>query len=144
MARNNGVKTLKKLRLRSFAGCEFPLPIIIISLLTLSYCARGGGTPVPENREAGVREASIATGSGNVDAGAGVAEAYCGNGILDQESEQCDINDLGTASCATLSDGGQAGVLSCNSDCTYNVVGCYDNTDPMSGIDTGTVGYGGL
>lgn len=144
MARNKGVQAPETLRLRSFTGRDFSLPIIIISALMLSYCARGGGTPVSENKEAGVLDSSIIPGAATVDTGTDVVQPYCGNGIVDSESEQCDITDLAGATCDILSSGTQEGDLSCNLDCTYNDIGCYDKA-PISGsgADTGTAGYGG-
>jgi len=147
MVGNKGTKSPKRYYSWDFANREFPHPIIISSLLilSLSYCARGGGTPVSAVPEAGVLDSTTAapvTASPESPAEAEVQS--CGNGTLEPDKgEQCDVTDLGGATCSTLSNGLQEGDLSCNLDCTYNVIGCYDVPVSSSGGDTGMAGsYG--
>ena len=48
--------------------------------------------------------------------------SLCGNGTVDIGSEQCDGANLGGRTCVTQ--GYQAGTLSCNTNCTFNTSGC--------------------
>ncbi len=50
------------------------------------------------------------------------ATPLCGDGAVNQPSEQCDGNDLGGKSCADL--GFSSGSLACRSDCTVDTTGC--------------------
>ena len=65
-------------------------------------------------------------GSGGVplDAGGsgGSPGPTCGNNVVDNADEECDGQDLNYASCETLE--GNTGVLSCTSDCNYDVSMC--------------------
>jgi hypothetical protein len=144
-----GNKGSKKFCPWSFADREFHLSIIISSLLilSLSYCARGGGTPASVAPDAGVFDSSViaapGTGTGTT-APESLAEAavqHCGNGTLEpDQGESCDLADLGGATCASLYEN-KTGELSCNPDCTFNDIMCYDES-PAEG-DTGTAGsYG--
>jgi len=56
----------------------------------------------------------------------------CGNGVVDQNSEDCDMNDLQGQTCqdffgpsGTLYTGG---ALSCNSNCTFNLNSCTEGS----------------
>jgi hypothetical protein len=46
----------------------------------------------------------------------------CGNGVVDQASEQCDGSDLDGATCASR--GFSGGTLSCNASCRFVTTGC--------------------
>ncbi len=59
-----------------------------------------------------------------------VCQSSCGNGVLDQ-GEDCDGDDLGPASCASL--GYQPGQLACQQDCTFDTSGC---GAPLCGNET--------
>jgi len=49
-------------------------------------------------------------------------DSLCGNGLID-EGEQCDGDNLGGFDCSSL--GYQGGILSCNSDCSFNTTDCW-------------------
>ena len=46
----------------------------------------------------------------------------CGDGIVNQNNEQCDGDDLNLASCVMLGEGW--GELACKPDCTYDLSMC--------------------
>ena len=60
-------------------------------------------------------------GSAEGDPSGGEEEPICGNGIA-QPGEECDGEDLGDADCSGL--GFDPGILSCRSDCSYDVTAC--------------------
>ena len=67
-----------------------------------------------------------------------VAEAECGNGII-EEGEECDGSDFGTDSCSTY--GYNSGSLTCSS-CTIDTSSCY-NTGGGGGSSGGSSSSGG-
>ncbi len=148
MARKKGAETPGKWWCVNFPDHLFTLVIIVLSLLMLALtsCARGGGTPIAETpKEAGVLDSST-TPETSIDTGLEEpATPFCGNGKLEPEiNEQCDREDLGGATCATLSDGQEEGDLGCTADCTFNTIMCYPVIQESgSGGDPGTGGnYG--
>ena len=54
--------------------------------------------------------------------GGGSGDPYCGDGAVNQTSEECDGSDLAGESCSTL--GLPDGDLECYGDCTYDTSGC--------------------
>lgn len=56
-------------------------------------------------------------------------EPYCGDGVVNQESEDCDISDFAGKTCKSF--GYDYGTLSCTSDCKIITSGCgYYSTSP--------------
>jgi hypothetical protein len=57
---------------------------------------------------------------------------FCGDGAINQFFEDCDLGDFGGVAfgldCTSF--GFDAGVLSCNEDCTIDTSGCFDNPPP--------------
>lgn len=60
----------------------------------------------------------VTTGCSHIDE----PEPYCGDGDVNQASEQCDGSDLNAQTCN--SQGFDSGTLSCNGDCTFNMNNC--------------------
>ncbi|MBU1238569.1 hypothetical protein KKF84_09975 [Myxococcota bacterium] len=58
----------------------------------------------------------------------------CGDGLLQTASESCDGTDLGGATCLDVST--QDGILSCNTDCTFNTSACNLNPCGNGTVDT--------
>lgn len=56
------------------------------------------------------------------DVGACVATARCGDGVINQPGERCDLSDLGGTTCEGLGLGG--GPLGCKSDCSFDFADC--------------------
>ena len=48
----------------------------------------------------------------------------CGDGIINQANETCDLGNLNGATCASLLGAGYTGTLSCTLSCTYNTALC--------------------
>ena len=71
---------------------------------------------------------------GNDGGGSG---ARCGNGVVDQSSEQCDGTDLDGATCASL--GFSGGTLSCNGSCRYSTSACTGTSLTPTPVATPTV-----
>jgi hypothetical protein len=140
MVREKDAETLGRIWRLSFDNYFIPLAIIVLLLFMVLSCARGGGTPVSSNPEGGMPDSTI--GPPVVDTGPEAATQYCGNGVIDPDlGEQCDVNDLGQETCASLTNGQQEGDLGCLPDCTFNMIMCYDVAIPD---DPGVGGsYGG-
>ena len=58
----------------------------------------------------------------SLDADGCVATPTCGDGVVNQPSESCDLSDLNGTTCETLGLGG--GLLSCTSDCNFDTAQC--------------------
>jgi hypothetical protein len=146
MARKKGAETLVEFRRGIFSNYFFSLAIIMLSLLmlSLSYCARGGGTPIPilePQQEAGVIDSATIPA---VETGPPPEQPICGNGKLEIEiNEQCDLGDLGGATCASLSAGQEEGDLSCTQDCTFNTIMCYAVIPQAGSGSEDPASYGG-
>ena len=65
---------------------------------------------------------ACATDCTSFDVSACVADAACGDGVINQPGEVCDLNDLGGATCESLGLGG--GLLQCASDCSLDTSLC--------------------
>jgi len=65
--------------------------------------------------------AGSAIGVDNGDGDGNDAAPGCGNSIL-EDGEQCDVSDLGAATCESL--GFETGVLRCRTNCTYDTLDC--------------------
>ncbi len=87
------------------------------ALAVLSRAACGGGKGHP------------------TDAAQPDAPPGCGDGVK-SGVEQCDGTDLGSASCATATAPGWAGVLSCTSLCQFNISGCNPPSTTWNMIQT--------
>ena len=60
-------------------------------------------------------------------------EHYCGNDVLEvYRGEDCDGQDLGSETCASLLGVDYSGTLSCKSNCVYNTSNCVKNTVPTT------------
>lgn len=86
-------------------------------------------TAAPRDDEDAFDEGPMNPGPGaDDDTGAGdeppppPADPECGNGLIDQASEECDGLDLGGSLCGDL--GYDAGSLSCATDCTFDLGKC--------------------
>lgn len=58
-----------------------------------------------------------------------IVEVFCGNDIK-EPGESCDGSDLASSSCSSL--GYAGGVLSCNANCTFNVLACIPVSPPIT------------
>ena len=65
---------------------------------------------------------------------------YCGDGIVNVASEDCDLTDLDGATCRTQ--GYSSGTLSCSATCTYDVSLCTRSTGGGGGGGGGGTGGG--
>ena len=66
-------------------------------------------------------------GCGDNDNDVHIDTGSCGNGVVDQSSEDCDGSDLDGATCASL--GFSGGTLSCSSSCKYVTSACTGSTN---------------
>ncbi len=64
----------------------------------------------------------------------GGVSLVCGDGAVNQESENCDGNDLNGADC--VSQGYDSGILTCDSGCQYDTSGCENAALATCGDDT--------
>jgi len=89
----------------------------------------------------------------NADCGECPPDPYCGDGSINQPSEDCDGNDFGTETCETQ--GFDSGNLICTGSCTIDTSSCIDNcgngtvdegedcdSDDLDGNDCTTIGRG--
>jgi len=58
-------------------------------------------------------------------------EPYCGDGVLNQETEECDGSDFGGKTCSSF--GYDAGYLVCTSSCTIDTSNCYNEESEDGG-----------
>ncbi len=73
--------------------------------------------------------------SGNLDLESCLAEGYtppgyCGDGVVNQPSEECDDPDLNGQTCVGL--GYDGGTLSCTAACLFDTSSCYSNYPPYA------------
>ena len=61
----------------------------------------------------------------------------CGDGIINQDTEECDGEDLGGATCETF--GFNAGVLSCTELCVYDPSQCYYEPQYYDDFESGSL-----
>lgn len=73
------------------------------------------------------------SGSCQVDPSTQVPAPSCGDGIVNQTSEQCDGSALGGKTCALINAAKPYGTLKCSSYCQYDLTGC-SGTDPNAPV----------
>ena len=108
----------------------------------LSACAGGATEPAQGSGTTTTASAASASGSGGASMGSGGGSAgsglgggsgsLCGNGVL-EPGEQCDGEDFGGATCASL--GLEGGQLACNADCAIVASACVPREDCRNGVD---------
>jgi hypothetical protein len=60
-------------------------------------------------------------------------EPRCGDGLVNRDAEECDVQDLGGASC--VSEGFAGGVLQCAPNCVFSTVACVVLSQCNNGLD---------